>query len=756
MFFKWPWRAVIRWLARSHGFIDPLNLLSSIEKLAQPSEVSVPVELLRAGMVFHARGLINTKVIQQNLDWQWPYWVRRQFDPHDNSFLPRAFSMTHVNLTHRNWTAVGTPGCETYPLIDPRGLLTPFFDSWSIDAAILPAEGSALLPARAEDVSQKLELDDELGLVVETSSRCPGLELTSRVWAEDPDRPKCCMTLRTRTDRPARLAVAIRPFNPEGVSFVRRIAFHDASARMAVNECDCIALGRTPHDHRVSTYARGDVLGRIDRAESAPSANCRVGLATSAALYDLAGGDDELAMTVDLLADRPDSDQPVTVTPSGTWRENLTGLAELSIPDRRMQRLYDQAVRNLILLSPADVYPGPYTYRRFWFRDAVLMLQAMLAVGMIGRAQAVLQRFLPRQRTNGYFHSQKGEWDSNGQVLWLLRRFVELTGRSLPPETWAKPVARAGQWIQRKRCRHRDDPLHNGLMPAGFSAEHLGNNDYYYWDDYWSTAGLRDGGWLLRQWGQDDQAELFQRQGADFAEAIKRSLRRSRDRRSVDALPASPYRRMDAGAVGSLAAGYPLGLLAGDDTRLAATVDTLRRECFVDGLFFQQMIHSGLNAYLTLHVAQVMLRAGRGGFFNLVADVANAASPTGQWPEAIHPATGGGCMGDGQHGWALAEWVMMLRNMFLREEGDRLVLAAGIPPTWLDSGQELSLGPAPTSFGPVTVRLRAAGDGRATIQWTAQWRSPPEAVDILPPLVDEPVRVGPDESTVTVQRAKEA
>jgi len=31
--------------------------------------VAEPIELLRAGVVFHARGLINARVIQHNLDW---------------------------------------------------------------------------------------------------------------------------------------------------------------------------------------------------------------------------------------------------------------------------------------------------------------------------------------------------------------------------------------------------------------------------------------------------------------------------------------------------------------------------------------------------------------------------------------------------------------------------------------------------------------------------------------------------------------
>src|SRR5262249_45286970 len=110
MWSRWfPWRFLVSRLARSRGFVDPLVLLSRLHRFAQPAEVTEPIELLRAGVLFHARGLINTRTIQHNLDWVWPLWVERQFNPRDVAFVPRAFSITHVNLTHRNWTAVGLP-----------------------------------------------------------------------------------------------------------------------------------------------------------------------------------------------------------------------------------------------------------------------------------------------------------------------------------------------------------------------------------------------------------------------------------------------------------------------------------------------------------------------------------------------------------------------------------------------------------------------------------------------------------------------
>ena len=84
-----PIRFLITRVARAYGFLDPVALLANLRGFAQPSEVEEPIALLRAGMLFHARGLVNTKAIQNNLDWVWPYWVERQFNPADASFIPQ-------------------------------------------------------------------------------------------------------------------------------------------------------------------------------------------------------------------------------------------------------------------------------------------------------------------------------------------------------------------------------------------------------------------------------------------------------------------------------------------------------------------------------------------------------------------------------------------------------------------------------------------------------------------------------------------
>ena len=495
---KWlPWRFIIRRVARAHGFLDPIALLARLQGFAQPSEVAEPIELLRAGVVFHARGLLNSRVIQHNLDWVWPYWVERQFNPRDPAFVPRAFSITHINLTHRNWTAVGLPDCPELPIVDPRGLVTPLLDQWSLDGWLLTDNGAVLLPSRRDDVDQRLLLDQDL--TVQTSIGAADLHLSSRVKVEaTEDGAVCRLRLTGRSASDGWLVVALRPYNPEGVSFIHQVRLAADRRTWTINDAQTVNFDAPVDNHHVANYRDGDVYIHLgDRLDEA-AGTCELGMLTAAALFRL-HKDQERTILASIPL--PTADRPAPVL---TWPEELSGQARLAIPDAKLQFLYDAAVRTLILHSPDDVFPGPYTYKRFWFRDAAFIIHALLCAGLIGRAERALDRFPPRQTARGFFHSQDGEWDSNGEALWIMQRFCELTGRPPKQDWW--PAIRAGAaWISRKRLREERDSPHAGLLPAGFSAEHLGPNDFYYWDDFWGVAGLRAAAALA---GRIDKLEL--------------------------------------------------------------------------------------------------------------------------------------------------------------------------------------------------------------------------------------------------------
>ncbi|HWN96553.1 MAG TPA: hypothetical protein VNT99_16100 [Methylomirabilota bacterium] len=713
-----PWQAIVGRIARGHGFIDPGLVLKRLRAFAKPSEVGEPIELLRAGVVFHARGLVNTRAFQFNLDWIWPYWVEQQFNPNSDSFIPRAFSFSHINLTHRNWTAVGLPDVPHYPIVDPRGLVTPLFDGWSLDFWLIGGE-SPLLPSKCEHAEQSLDIAENISVQTRVSTDSHAIE--SRVTMERDERSACCVIrVSARGPAKARLVIAVRPYNPEGVSFVDAIELASDRRSWSINGVDEVKFSRVPERVAFSCYQSGDVFSAIDSETEQTEIECSIGMATAAAIF-AADTPIELRIPIEEAAGS-------LSIPGHSWREELETCMRLQVPDDRLQRLYDTAVSTVILHCPGEVYPGPYTYKRFWYRDAALILNAVITMGARDRARRALERFPRGQLSNGYFRSQEGEWDSNGQVLWILDRYFTVSGEPVSGD-WQERIERGAQWIIDKRMDEHSP--HPGLLPAGFSAEHLGPNDFYFWDDFWGVAGLRAAARMLTA-AKPQQACRFNETADEFLAAIVAAVERALSR-TGGAIPAAPDRRMDSGAVGSLVADFPLQLFPAGDARMLGAIEWLLANSFVRGGFFQNMIHSGINAYLTLHVAQVMLRAGDQRLHQLIDATAALASPTGQWPEAIHPRTLGGCMGDGQHVWAAAEWIVMMRNLFVREEGDALVIGGGIRPEWIQSGRELGIERTLSPHGEVSVSFRRAAEYEIEVVVRGSWRAQPPRIEMRVP-----------------------
>ncbi len=732
MLLRWlPWKYIIRRAARAYGLIDPLQLLARLRAFSQPSEVQEPVELLRAGMILQARGIINTRIFQFNLDWVWPFWVQKQFDPSSRSFIPRAHTFSHINLTQRNWTLVGHPYLPVYPIVDPRGLITPLHDGWSLDFWLLSDDGRHILPSKMDNVRQTLRLQP--GLSVETEAGWSQSGILSEAWIAFKDKaPFLMIRVRCHTKAGGRLVAAVRPCNPEGVSFVKSIRFDSQANTLKVDQ-RLIHISETPDQTALSTFQKGDVFHLIaDGTASSRKTRCPLGLATGAAVFKIAPeAEREIELTIPLEAEVQKTFPGWGQFHPLSWEHFLAPACTLKIPDPKYQFIFDSAVRTLAALSANDIYPGPFSYRRFWFRDACLMIQALLALNLVPRARRLLNRFPPRQRLDGFFHSQAGEWDSNGQVLWIMDRFQQATGEKLPDE-WLRAVLRGARWIIRKRLPRGSGKLHAGLLPAGFSAEHFGPNDFYFWDDFWAIAGLRSAARLMRRHMAPPLAESLEWHAADLEHSVYSCIAAIPFSRSRGGIPASPYRRMDAGAIGVMVADYPLQLTSPGETRMFRTLEFLLTHCSFNGGFFQDMIHSGINIYLTLGMAQTLLRANDVRYRRLLRVAAELASDTGNWPEAVHPFSGGGCMGDGQHGWAAAEWVMMIRNLFVREENDRLILGAGLLPQWLQQQATLSLGPTPTPYGPLHIQFERE-DGSLKMKLEADWRSQPGLLEIAPP-----------------------
>jgi hypothetical protein len=112
---------------------DVVRHLSTFQRLGEHVEVELPSELMPVGARTVFRALRTRAAAQIGPDWVWPFWLERQLDPTTNAFVPRGHLPFLTNLTHRNWTAVGNLDSPWEAIVDPRGLVTPWYDGWSLD-----------------------------------------------------------------------------------------------------------------------------------------------------------------------------------------------------------------------------------------------------------------------------------------------------------------------------------------------------------------------------------------------------------------------------------------------------------------------------------------------------------------------------------------------------------------------------------------------------------------------------------------------
>jgi hypothetical protein len=79
------------------------------------------------------------------------------------------------------------------------------------------------------------------------------------------------------------------------------------------------------------------------------------------------------------------------------------------------------------------------------------------------------------------------------------------------------------------------------------------------------------------------------------------------------------------------------------------------------------------------------------------------------------------------HGCFAGKYLLLYRNMLVREDGNELHLGSALSPRWLRPGDTVAVKNAPTNFGPVGYTLTVS-DGGATLDINPPARNKPERI----------------------------
>jgi hypothetical protein len=277
-----------------------------------------------------------------------------------------------------------------------------------------------------------------------------------------------------------------------------------------------------------------------------------------------------------------------------------------------------------------------------------------------------------------------------------------------------------------------------GLLPESISHEGYAQRPVHsYWDDFFALRGLEDAARMAVILGDDGRATRF----AEFRDSFRRdlyaSLRLTIENHGIDYIPGS-VELADFDPSATAIALDPGGELTNlPEPTLQQTfqryyVDFVKRR---DGELKTQTYSP-----YELRTVGALVRLGRREqALEVLGFLISQQRPTAwnQWPEIIwRDPTAPRFIGDMPHTWVGAGLVRAVRSLlaYERESDQALVLAAGIPPAWLENDRAVGVKRLPTHYGILNYELRGEADGRFRLRLSGDVHVPAGGIVVQPPL----------------------
>src|SRR5436305_3755206 len=135
--------------------------------------------------------------------------------------------------------------------------------------------------------------------------RVPGGDAIHRAYAIAADEEFAIVEIENRSPAPMAVALAVRPYNPEGLAVVERIALHDRA--VSVDGRPALLFRDKPLRMAGSTFQEGDCVHLVTAGRAGTSLpsplRCEAGMAQAAFLFPLAHTA-SLRVALPLLAER--------------------------------------------------------------------------------------------------------------------------------------------------------------------------------------------------------------------------------------------------------------------------------------------------------------------------------------------------------------------------------------------------------------------------------------------------------------------
>jgi len=452
------------------------------------------------------------------------------------------------------------------------------------------------------------------------------------------------------------------------------------------------------------------------------------------------------------------------------WRRRLDESARLITPEPMLNEFYRAHAGHLLINCEADpddpsrrfARVGSFSYGAYG-NESCMMVVDLERRGYHKEAQECLDAWLHYQGTAalpGDFSTQQGIFygaggleaggynQHHGWILWMMGEHYRFTRDAAWLRRAAPGIVAGADWIINETGRTADrHELERGLLPAG-SLEDIG--DWWTWlsTSCYSWRGLDTAAWALEQIKHPEAGRVRQEAGAyhahllaNFRKASARSpVVRLRDGTAVPHIPSMVHRRgRHFGWICETLEGSLHLLitraLEPHSPEAEWIIKDYEDNCYLSnqygyllddfdhhwfgrgGMSMQACLLLDVEPYLyrddVKHALRALFNAQAASYFpDERMNTEHALPALGDWRGDHYKSSDE----SNAAGW--------LRHLFVREEGDALLVGQAVPREWLRPGQQCGLERTGTYFGPAGV-LYTGGRDEITARLRGPQRNPP-------------------------------
>jgi hypothetical protein len=415
------------------------------------------------------------------------------------------------------------------------------------------------------------------------------------------------------------------------------------------------------------------------------------------------------------------------------WHQRLDRV-DLHLPPAAdpLVKTFKTAIAHILINrdGPA-IQPGSRSYARTWIRDGSLTSSALLRSGLADPVRELIEWFAPYQFASGTVPccvDARGadpvpENDSHGEFIFLVAEYWRYThDRGTVEKVWPH-VEKAVAYIDELRAQRRTDEYRQpaklryfGLLPESISHEGYSAHPVHsYWDDFFALTGLKNAADLARELGKTAEADRWAASRDELRTDLYASINRVMTEAKIDYIPASAD-LADRDPTSTTTALSPGGEL--DNLRDKLPHQALERTFEYYWKEIEQRKTGDWKAYTPYELRAVgtFIRLGWTERAHELLDLFlkdQRPRAWNQWPEVVYrDQRAPSFLGDLPHTWVASDFIRSFLDLlaYERDSDQALILAAGVPDSWIAAKGGVAVRRLPTPWGLLDYSLAAEGN----------------------------------------------